>query len=255
MEKEIKRLRIVVIILAIIAILEFFIIANNTNDTVAQVNSNTTVGYIDKNSNLEDTSKELTDDEIKDNILVEFAGITASGDFVLKVTNNNDRTVIIDNIETIFRDENNTFAEKAETHDEYFGIQAHKTIYVYNWGFEKDFSKYSNYEFNVNLANSSYILEKETVDNFEVTANNSGEQIAVEIKNNNKFSIKYVKINIVYFKNGEVIGIQRGTDIMSNATSPQGTTYINVEYPEDSKYKEVSFDDYEVYLISADIVR
>jgi len=260
MEKE-KKLKIAVIVLSIIAILEFLIIIGGNNTTV-ETNGDTNVEYVEPNSNenvstntSKSTNKKLTDDEIKANIQVEYAGISANGDFVLKVTNNNDKTVIIDGIDTIFKDEKNVFAEKAQIQDRYFGIQAHKTIYVYDWGFEKDFSKYPNYEFSVNLANSSYILESTTVDNFEITANNSGEQIAVEIKNNNDFSVEDVRINTVYYKDDKIIGIQSGTDIMSNATPSQGTTYINVEYPEDSNYSEVSFDNYEVYLISADIVK
>lgn len=253
MEKE-KKLKIAVTVLAIIAILEFLVIMGD-NNSVLQTDGDTSVGYVEDNSIKDNEIKELTDDEIKKNIQIEYAGTATNGDFVLKVTNNNDKTVMIDSIDTIFKDDNDTFVQKETTYNQWFGIQPKKTIYVYDWGFQKDFSKYSNYEFNINLATSSYILESKTVDNFELTANDSGEQIAVEVKNNNEFSIKDVQVNVVYYKDDKVVGIVMGTDIMSNATASQGTTYINVDYPEDSNYKKVPFDNYEVCFISTDIVK
>lgn len=256
MEKE-KKLKIAIVVLAIISILEFLVIIGGDNTTV-QTNGDTKVDYVEKDSNEKgssNTSKKLSDDEIKNNIQVEYVGIAANGDFVLKVTNNNDKTVMIDSIDTIFKDESNAFVQKETTYNQWFGIQPQKTIYVYDWGFEKNFSQYPNYEFNINLATSSYILESKIADNFEVTANNSGEQIAVEVKNNNEFSVEDVRVNVIYYKDGNVVGIAMGSDIMSNATASQGTTYINVDYPEDSKYADVAFDNYEVCFLAADIVK
>lgn len=254
MEKE-KKLKIAVIILAIIAILEFLVIVGDDNTSI-QTNGDTNVTYADTSSNKNMTDNnavpKTTDEEIKKNIQVESAGITASGDFVLKVTNNNDDTVIIDNIETIFKDENNVFAQKEQTNDSWFGIQAHKTIYVYNWGYKKDFTQYPNYEFNVNLC-SNRVAKSYCVDNFEMKANNSGEQIAVEVKNNNNSSVENIEVNAIFYKNGEIVGIVSGSDILSNSTSSQSSSYINIEYPKDSKYNEIDFDNYEVFLISSRI--
>jgi len=249
MEKE-KKLKIAVVALAIIAILEFLVIMRNNNTTV-QTSGNTNVGYVETNENVSNnTNKKLTDDEIKSNIQVEYAGIAENGDFVLKVTNNNDKTIIIDSIETIFKDENNVFAQKETTYNQWFGIQPQKTIYVYDWGFQKDFSKYPNYEFNINLCSDS-IEKAYLVDNFEITANNSGEQIAVEVKNNNSVSVENIQVNAIYYKDGKIVGIKSGSDILSNSTASQSTSYINVDYPEDSQYNDVAFDNYEVYLISS----
>lgn len=253
-----KKLKIAVIVLSIISIVEFLFIVNSHNEKI-QTNANTNVDYAHTNSNevkkTEKKSKELTDDEIKAKLKVEYVGIGANGDFVIKITNNNDKTIMIDSIDTIFKDSNNIFVKKATTYDQWFGVQPNKTIFVYNSGFKEDFSQYSNYDFNVNIETSSYILEKKHVDNFDITSNDSGKQIAVEIKNNNNFSVEDVSINVVYYKDGNIVGIESGSDIMSNATQPQGTTYINVEYPEDSNYKKVEFDQYEVCLISADMVK
>lgn len=254
MERE-KKLIIAVIVLIIIVVLEFLVIVSGNNTTV-QTDGKSNVEYIEKDSNKNvssnNVSQKTTDEEIKKNIKVEHAGTTVNGDFVLKITNNNDSTVIIDNIETIFKDENNVFAQKERTYDSWFGIQANKTIYVYNSGFQKDFSIYPNYEFNINLCSDS-VAKSYCVDSFDIKANDSGNQIAVEVKNSNNISVKDIQLNAIYYKNEQIVGIESGSDILSNATSSQSTSYINIEYPEDSKYNKIDFDKYEVFLISSRI--
>jgi len=139
--------------------------------------------------------------------------------------------------------------EKANSDSQFFGIKANSELILYCSGFKKDFSKYTSHEFEFELS-SEYMSQRIVVDNFEIIANNTGEQISVQVKNNNDIEIGNIKILVAYYKNGEVVGCENGYEFETN-TKAQGTAYINVEYPEDSKYKKVEFDDYEAYLIEA----
>lgn len=201
-------------------------------------------------TNIETGKQETTNnEELKKNIKIDAIGITSNGDFAFKVKNNNSQAVYIETVNTIFKDNNGQFMEKAESNSQYFMVGANSEIINYNWGFEKDFSKYPNYEFEIVLS-KSYMNEDLVPNNFEIIANNTGKQIAVQVKNNNDVSIKSMNVLVAYYKNGKIVGCCNGynhdTEIQAN-----GTAYINVPYPEDSKYKEVAFDNYEAYLIEA----
>lgn len=200
--------------------------------------------------NIETEKQETTNNEkLKKNVEVEAIGITKYGDFVFKIKNNNDQAVFINTVNTIFKDQDGNFMEKAKSQSQYFGIAAKSEIVNYAWGFEKDFSKYPNYEFEIEMSNG-YMSDNIVINNFELIANNTGEQISVEIKNNNDLKIQSIKVLVAYYKDGVIVGCKDGY-ANDTTTEANGTAYINVEYPEDEKYKKVEFDDYKVYLIEA----
>lgn len=196
----------------------------------------------------EELTSNQTEDELKENIEIEALGITKSGDFAIKVTNNNDVPVNIDTVSTIFKDENGTFMEKVETYDSYICIDANSETIVYDWGFDEDFSQYQNYEFSFDLSN---IAEDFLYSNFEVSSTDTGDQISVQIKNNNSESVESIDVNVVYYENGSIVGIQSGYSYDSTIAEGE-SAYINVYYPEDADYNEVSFDEYEIYITQAD---
>ena len=94
------------------------------------------------------------------------------------------------------------------------------------------------------------MAEDIVVDNFEMTSNNTGEQISVQVKNNNDIAFDSITVLVAYYRNGSIVGCVEG--YANDTTTPaNGTAYINVYYPENSNYDEVSFDKYETYLIEA----
>ena len=201
-------------------------------------------------TNIETGKQETTDnEELKKNITVEAIGLTENGDFAFKIKNNNNQAVFIDTVNTIFKDSNGNFMEKAESNDQFFGIGANSEIINYAWGYNKNFSKYSNYEFEIELS-SEWMAEDIVVDNFEITSNNTGEQISVQVKNNNDTAFDSITVIVAYYRNGNIVGCVEG--YANDTTTPaNGTAYINVYYPEDSNYDEVAFDAFETYLIEA----
>lgn len=202
-------------------------------------------------TNIETGKQETTSNEdLKKNVTVEALGITKSGDFAFKIINNNDQAVFVDTVNTVFKDANGNFMEKAQSQAQYFGIPANSEVVNYNGGYDKNFSNYPNYEFEIELSDSSWITDNMVLDNFEITANNTGKQIAVQVKNNNDVSFESINILIAYYQNGSIVGCENGY-ANTSTTAANGTAYINVLYPMDSKYNDVPFDDYKVYLLEA----
>ncbi len=192
----------------------------------------------------------ITDDELKSNIVIDGIGITKNGDFTFSIKNNNNQNVYIDTINVIFKDENGNFMKKESSNAQFFGVKANSEIINYVWGYDEDFSEYPNYEFEIELS-SDWIIENETIDNFDVISNDTGEQISVQVRNNNDFDLSSITVMVAYYKDDKIVGCVNGY-ANDTTTSANGTAYINVDYPEDSEYEEVQFDDYEIFIINAD---
>ncbi len=243
-KKENKRKSIAGIILSALTILLSIFNISNTIDVVENITADslTTIA----------TGKQetVTDDELKSNIVIEGIGITKNGDFAFNIKNNNNQNVYIDTINVVFKDKNGNFIKKENSNAQFFGVKANSEIINYVWGYDEDFLKYPNYEFEIELS-SDWIIENEAIDNFEMISNNTGEQISVQVKNNNNFNLSSIKIMVAYYNDDKIVGCVNGY-ANDTTTSANGTAYINVAYPEDSEYDEVQFDNYEIFLISAD---
>lgn len=241
-KKQSKGQSIAGIVLSVITI---FLIVATLNVNFSENSGDTTTS-----KNIETGKQETTNNEdLKKNIIVESIGLTKNGDFAFKIINNNSQAVFLDTVNVIFKDKDGNFMEKVQSDAQYFGIGANSEIINYAWGFQKDFSQYSNYEFEIELS-SSWISQDIVVDNFEMTANNTGKQISVQVKNNNNVSFDSIIVLVAYYQNGKLVGCQNGY-ANTTTTAANGTAYINVDYPEDSHYDEIKFDDYKLYLIEA----
>ena len=173
-------------------------------------------------------------------------GITKSGDFVIKVTNNNEEPVCLSSIKTIFKDANGNFALTKEADQSFVTIPAKGVTYVYDWGFKENYAQYPTYEFSCELAN---IADSFVSDGIKITSNNTGKQVAVTLANNSGFSISDARVVVLYYQGDIIVGAESG--YANQTVSAGNNAYINVDYPDDSNYKNVSFDKYEVYFINA----
>lgn len=242
-KKKERTKSIIGIILCIITILLVIVTLQDISNTFNNIETTTS-------TNIKTGEQETTDnEELKKNITIEAIGLTESGDFAFKIKNNNNQAVFVDTVNTIFKDSNGNFMEKAESNAQFFGIGANSEIINYAWGYDKDFSKYPNYEFEIELS-SEWMAEDIVVDNFEIIANDTGKQVSVQVKNNNDSTLSSINVLVAYYRNGVIVGCVDGY-ANDTTTSAGGTAYINVNYPEDENYKEVSFDKYEAYLIEA----
>ena len=246
MKKIVKNTCLIIVVLLLLLGLS----GCGQDKTTKKENNNTPNTIEKKGSSSSNTKNNISEKELENNVKVEAIGLTKSGDFAFKVINNNNEPVYLETVNTIFKDNNGNFSEKAESEFQFFTIEANSEVVNYAWGYSKDFSKYTNYEFECEFA-SKYMKQYYLTNNFEVTANNTGTQIAVSIKNNNSKDVKTLKVIVAYYANGEIVGCELG---YNDTTISEGkTAYLNVPYPEDSNYNEVAFDNYEVYLMTASI--
>ncbi len=239
-KKQHKGQSIAGIVLSAITIILVIITLQDISDTFSNTDTTTSTNI---NTGKQET---ISNEDLRKNIAIEGLGTTKNGDFAIKITNNNEIPVCFATVETIFKDKDNNFMKKANTDSSFFGVSAKSETIVFNNGYSEDFSSYPNYEFSFEFAN---IYDDFIYDNFEITANNTGKQISVQVKNNNDVALENITVNVVYYASGKVVGCETG--YCQTTTSANGTAYINVDYPEDSRYREVKFDDYKTYLIQA----
>lgn len=192
-----------------------------------------------------------TEEEIKANILTEEVGITKNGDYVVKLINNNNEQVYIEDVTVNFFNEKGVFQKKENVSDSFFCIPANSEILTYIWGYEQSFEKYDKSEINISTGKPFYAYYTE---NFEIKTNDTGEQIAVEVINNNKRKLDCITVNVAFFKDGKIVGIERGISYDEEIDAEGGKAYINIDYPTNSnniRNKEIEFDKHEIYLTSA----
>ena len=232
-KKNGKGMGIAAVILSVLAIIILF--SADTDDTTTGTGIN-----VDTGSGMQ--SVEVSTEKIS----FEKVGITKYGDFVIKVTNNNDGAVCLSTISTIFKDKDGVFVEKEEATSSFVCIPSKSSVIVYNSGYDKAYSKYENFEFSCELAN---IAEDFIYSGIHITSKNTGKQIAVTLANNSGQQISSCEVMAVYYKDNKVVGIEEGYS--SDTTNTGSNCYINVDYAVDKNYNNVSFDKYEVYYINA----
>lgn len=232
-KKKTKGIAIAGIVLSALGLILCFLVDTN--------NSTNGTGITNDSGNGKSTVS-VTTEKVK----VEKVGLTKAGDLVVKVTNNNKGSVCLSSITANFKDSSGNFALKKEAESSYVVIPAESYTLVYFWGFDENYSQYPEVSFKTELAN---ISDDFAATGIKISSNNTGSQIAVSLKNNSGKTINSSSVVVIYYKDNEVVGAETGYD---NSTVSNGSeSYINVDYPEDSNYDNVSFDNFEVYYVNA----
>ena len=181
-----------------------------------------------------------------DKVSIEKMSLTKSGDLVVKVTNNNEGSVCLSEIKANFKDKDGNFVLSKEADSSFIVIPGETSILTYFWGYDENYSDYPNVTFQTELANISSSFAHKGI---ELTSNNTGKQIAVTVKNTSGKKITDARVVVIYYKDGNIVGAESG--FTDQAADDGNETYINVDYPQDSNYDNVTFDKYEVYYINA----
>jgi hypothetical protein len=237
-----KKAKVMAIIAIVLCVLGFGIAVGTSGST----SSDRTTGRGITNSSGDSKSKtvKVSTDKVEMSAL----GITAKGDFVIKVTNNNEGSVCLSTITTVFKDANGAFAVKKAAQESFAVIPAGQSIVVHDFGYGEDFSQYPTYEFSCELAN---ISDNFLAEGIEIESSDTGKQIAVTVKNGSDKTIGSTEVSVDYYAGDQIVGVDTG--YADSTTAAGASTYINVDYPKDSKYKDVGFDSYQVSYIHAEI--
>lgn len=189
------------------------------------------------------TSKESALDKVETEVL----GITPAGDYVIKLKNTNNKDVYVESVTVNFFDNNGTFAESNNTSDSYFCIPAHKELVTYVYGSSgHDYSKYAKSEIKLSSGEPFYEYRTE----LDTVFNNTGSQIAFTATNNTDIDLDNVDVNVVFYKDGKVVGIKSGSSNYG-IKKDGGKAYVNISYPYDKNFNEIEFDEFDGYVVSA----
>ena len=107
------------------------------------------------------------------------------------------------------------------------------------------------YETPVNFASYKIYIDAEEstainyFDKIEITHNNNGENILVQLENKSKETIEVLSVSVVYYNNGKTVGIKEGFEV---DVKPGRKGNFTLDFPQDLEYEDVEFDDYKVYV-------
>lgn len=100
-----------------------------------------------------------------------------------------------------------------------------------------------------------YIDEKESYyvsayKDLTITSNDNKKtnEIVIQVKNNSSKTISSVEVGVVFYKNNKVVGFDYDFDTKVNTGR---SANLSVYYPYDNNYKDIDFDDFEVYINEA----
>lgn len=167
------------------------------------------------------------------------SAITQLGKLVVFVKNSNKVAVDME-IEVEFYDANGTIV--GSDTNILVAVGSNAEIAVEMWSTPEQFDNYKIYVDVEQSDEISYYNELET------TYSNNGEEIAVQVKNKSENVIDYITVSVVYYQNGEVVGIEEG--IKSDIKTGRSANFT-LSFPYDKRYDNVSFDEYKVFVNEA----
>lgn len=183
------------------------------------------------------TDNNLTSDA-ENNISVD-AALAENGKLIVFVKNNNTVPVDID-IEVEYYDADGKFLGSSSDYLMAVGTGIEGAMEM--WETPAVFDNYKIYT-DVEISD-----EIEYFDQVEMTHNNNGQNVVVQVKNNSEDTIDYITVAVVYYNQGEVVGIEDG---IASEVKPGRSGNFTLDFPCDSNYDDVEFDDYKVLVTEA----
>lgn len=228
---------IITCLLIITGVVVTIVLLNNKGNKNNSSNNNSSYKKEDSKKINGKTSNGGSTDLVKYNDIV-----LENGDILVFIENKNKSEVSFSlNIE--YYDEEGT--EVASNSDSIIGLPGGEKTVVRFYHTER---KYKEYELHTEKLNSTY-FESHTKD-ISITSKDDKEEeeIAVTVKNSSKNKIDCVKVAVVFYKNGKVVGYSSDSEYDIEANK---AVALYVYYPYDSNYKDIEFDKYETYLVEA----
>ena len=165
--------------------------------------------------------------------------LAKNGKLILFIENKNDKPVKMD-IEVEFYDDENKLVKSGK--DSLTGVRANSEVAIEIYDTPE---KYADYKIFVDAEYDDYLVfDKE----LEMTDNNTGEEVAVQVTNNSEDNIDWISVSVVYYKDKIPVGISEG---LESDIKPGRSANFNIGYAYDKNYDDVEFDDYKVFINEA----
>ena len=193
--------------------------------------TNTSSGNADSETNSQSSNLEKN--------ITSSGATTAKGSLVVFAKNNN-KTAVNMEIEVEFYDKENKIVGSDSESIESVGSNAEIAVEMYNTP-----SSFDNYKIFVDVEETTNITY---FDKIELTHNNNGKEIVVQVKNKSKETIEYMNVAVVFYQGDKVVGYDYGTE--SDTKSGRSANF-NLNYPYNKRYDNIKFDNYKVFINEA----
>lgn len=228
-------------LLSLLVLTFVFIAVTGCGNNSAKPNStgsNTSSGTNTNNNSSNSKTPQKSGADLEKNIKSSGA-VTDLGKLVVFVTNGNDVPVDME-IEVEFYDANGTIV--GSDSEDLQAVGAKADIAIDMWSTPDSFDNYKIYVDVKQTTNYSYF------DKLELTHNNNGKEIAVQVKNNSNDTIEYITVSVVYYQGDKVVGYD--DDIQSDIKAGRSGNFT-LDFPYNKRYDDVHFDNYKVFITEA----
>ena len=220
-------------------------ISNNSNNTNLvdnnNVNTNTNINTNTNNSTLPSHSTTDYLPTANSSAFKYKAAFTERNKLLLFTKNETSKTYDLD-IEVEFYDAS---GKLVGSDNEYvIGIAPGQEAVVQMYSTPEEFDSYKVY---IDEKESYYVSAYKDL---TITSNDNKKtnEIVIQVKNNSSKTISSVEVGVVFYKNNKVVGFDYDFDTKVNTGR---SANLSVYYPYDNNYKDIDFDDFEVYINEA----
>lgn len=183
-------------------------------------------------------AKTYSTSELEKNITSSGA-VTDKGTLVTFVKNLNKVPVNL-NIEVEFYDANGNIAGSGSKN--VTAVNNNTEVAVEIWDTPDSFDNYKIY---VDAEQSEYQSYHSKV---EITHNNTGKEIAVQVKNNSDDIIDHMNVSVVYYQGDKIVGYD--SDFAYDIKSGRSGNFT-LNFPYNRSYNKVTFDNYKIFVNEA----
>lgn len=164
---------------------------------------------------------------------------TLNGKVVAIIKNNNTKTVDLD-VEVVFYDEDDKLLGSDDT--TIYAVPKKSETVAWFYEVPEDYSKY---EITVDVEESRY---KGYASDIKIESNDTGSKIVAQAEIDTKVDLDSVELITLFYKNDEIVGFDNDYEYDVEAGD---TLNMNFNYPYDSNYKTIEYDDFKVLVVSA----
>jgi hypothetical protein len=106
-----------------------------------------------------------------------------------------------------------------------------------------NFIPFDHYKVLYTARSTDYLTSNQK--NIKISSNIGADNVMLEVTNIGKSSSDYTLICILFYKEGEIVGIDYSS---LYDMEPGGVDYIQFSFPSDENYNTIDIDDYEIYV-------
>lgn len=232
-----KGLKIFLIVMIAIILVSMIFGSNKENSSGTNVSNGTNIST-GTNKSDSTTGEIYSPSELSKNISSQGA-VSTRGKLIV-IAKNNNKVPIDMEIEVEFYDENGVIVGSSEESLKAVGPKSEIAIEM--WSTPEVFNNYKIY-IDVEQSTSTCYLDK-----VELTHNNTGENIAVQVKNNSEETIEYITVRVVYYQGEQIVGIDDGIE---SEIKPERSANFTLDFPYNKNYDNIRFDSYKVFITEA----